>query len=102
MPVTENCPRCKRLAYMRGGVCEFCGFEEKERVAFSGTYILPEEPPYYFQESIDRRLFEAYDQLNAVFIELSYRKDTQHEAAELVRIIEGLGALRDDWKRHGH
>ena len=25
MSVTQNCPKCGRLAYMQGGVCEFCG-----------------------------------------------------------------------------
>ena len=27
MPVTAHCPQCKRLAYLSGGKCEFCGYE---------------------------------------------------------------------------
>ena len=27
MPVTAHCPKCKRLAYFRNDVCEFCGYE---------------------------------------------------------------------------
>lgn len=26
MPVAQNCPECGRLAYMTGGVCEFCEY----------------------------------------------------------------------------
>ena len=112
MPITAHCPKCKRLAYLSGGKCEFCGYQlppevvgrivvpetVREHVAFSGTHVVPEESPNYFQESVDRKLFEAYDQLNAVFVELSRRRDTQHEAAYLGAIIESLGELRNVWK----
>ena len=31
MPIAKNCPECGRLAYMTGGVCEFCGFGQAAR-----------------------------------------------------------------------
>ena len=51
--VAENCPKCGRLAYMSGGVCEFCGYDEirYERASLPS----PSFPPEHIPESIKVR-----------------------------------------------
>ena len=116
MPITAHCPKCKRLAYMSGGVCEFCGYElPPEAVGrVVGREIVRETRPRvevyslsemgrseYDVEGVDRWLFEAQDILGTLFADFRIRKSFQREAAELATVIESLEALRTNWKRRG-
>ena len=108
MPITAHCPKCKRLAYLSGGVCEFCGYELPPEVVghVVGREIVqetrlrardirhPEPETSKTRELLSDSLFTRLDTAQSTLMDihrfLAQRARYQREAAQLAVIAEDL------------
>lgn len=90
MPV-QKCPHCKRLAYMEGGVCEFCG-------SGGGTHVATKDDALEFMFVLyDIASVMAGGEEAALFAELSLGKQLFAKLVAADVLIEKTAQGENVW-----